>query len=689
MADRGNSVFDKKPSMVAQIMSGAGKGVASVFTGIADLAALTPAVGYNMAAKGMDFPTAMEKSAGLFTGMAGLQQPADQGSPEYLAYKMAQIATPVGRLGDKGQKLKGYGTQVGVNTALDAVGAYAPEGFTLPAALGLMAGGAGVNALRNKLIDRAGGTAENLNAARSSGLTVGQQTGNATALRKEMGLSVSPSVGDKVNKFYKKQAGDFQKEVEKLSKAIKPAEKSDVRAVQAASKRLADMYEARQAAISEKFGEDLAEAAELNKGNNKPFASNKIIVKAIDDVIAEFSADTGTTLNDRIIKELDNIKARMTAKQGQTLSFNDFVVQQRSWSKRSAGKGSFIENLDADTNKVISARIAKAFEDTLVQVLENPRNAVNNKAAGKLMEARRAYQEAKSQMVDFAVLPVNRMLDTDNIFSLQGDELVSRMAKLPPESRKVAIDYLSKTAPELVDNVRANIMGGFKESGTIYGASETGAKFDPNKYLKSVDEALTKDPALADWLFPDAKEQKTFMDTITQARKQANSGDAFQFSNKSATTDLVSDAASLAANYKGRLAARGISNLGDAAEKALLSDKDLYKVLFEGKDIKKGWFNNYTKGIAKFGAGESTSQAAKNMAQEAPQQPQQDLTEEELYQQYLQQQQQPADDSGAPPMPTQEPSPTAPQPVAAPQPAAEPSEADLYQQYLQSKGQVQ
>ena len=622
MAERGRSVFDKpkESSMVADILGITGsalKGAASNIAGIGDLAALSPQVAYKIA-KGQDLRQAMDSSSGLFTNALGLQAPAD-GTAENLAYRTGQILMPIGKPVSKGA----YGVEVGTNAAVDALSAYTPEDSALrmTALAGLMGGSTAVNRLRNKMIETKGFTPEAAAAAREQGLTLGQSTANPEALRNEAMLASSPKTADDVSKFFKNQSDMFKSAVDKAtSKITGQTTTSQTDAVRNAFKDIQATFKARQDSIGAQYGRGLDEVRAANKGKDKRFAPMQRVKDEIDSIISDYGTTTKTTTDDKLVTELQKIRASLDSVKGGYFSLDDFIKSQKSWSKKSAGKGTLLESLDADTNKVISSRISKAFEDTLDGVIQNPPNLVNKQAAEKLVELKKSYRESKQQMEDYAALPANKLFNVDNVYSLDGESIVKSLSDMTPEKRGIAVKYLEAISPDIVSNIRKQKITDLVNNGIVTGGGTAVSQFNPKAFLKGIEEAQKTDNTLFDFLFKDAAEKADFEKRVAAAKKMANTDSVTQVAKTNPAVNAASDLGSLAGGYQARTAVRGIFGaIGDTASSALINDKDLFKLLFKNEDIRKGVDTAVNKGLVKSAISENTKDASRYSAEQEKQ----------------------------------------------------------------------
>jgi hypothetical protein len=687
------SVFDKKqPSLVADIMSGTGaflKGAASNIAGIADLVAMSP-VAVSKMIKGDSIPQAVQSSAGLLTNALGLQPPAPN-SFEALMYKTGQVLGPVGKPVSKA----GYGTEVAVNTALQAANDFLPEnsGMTIPIAAGLFAGSSSINALRNKMIKQAGFTPEAAAAAKANNITLGQQTGNPEALRKETALAVAPSQADKVKSFYTQQAGAFESNVRKAVNKLGDTQPSQRDTVRNTFDNLAETFKNRQAAISTKFGKDLDKFYDDVGGFDNPIIPSTRLVDEIDEIITTTKASVGSTGNETLIKEMEKIRGQLVddkTSKPRLITGKEFKEQQSYWSKASASTGSWLDGVDANTAKPLAAKMVNAMDETFNLATQNYKKPKQVKALKDFQAARQEYREAVENMKDYAALPVNRLFDAERVSALKGEDIIDEISKYPPETLASTIKYLQEINPEVVSIIRGELMDNIVKKGVVTGAAEQSAKFDTNAFLKAFDEAALNNPNILNVMLPNVADQTKFKAQLTQARKIANSKEAAMLSGANPAVAAASDIASLGGGVKARVATRGLAGaVKDTAESLLLSDKKMFDMLFQNKDIRASFMTSYNKGIAKTGG-----QEAAKIGGEASKAEEAEL--QRLYQEYLEQQNQ----QGVQPDPASEtaPEPSLPAegmqtPPMAPQGVVEPStglesmtDEQLQKMYLEFKG---
>jgi hypothetical protein len=651
--DRGN----KKPGMVAEIMSGAkevGRGVLSNVTGAIDFLGAGITTPFRMATKGEKFPEAYQKSSGMLTNAVGLEAPAAN-TPESYLYKIGQLATPM----KNPTSVMNYAKQVAGNTAIEGAMQMADNNPAANLGIfgGLMAGSAGVNALRNKALRSYGFSPEALAQAKESGLTLGQQTGNRNALRVESEYAAS-SRADEVKDFYTKQSEDFAKLVS-ASSVVMPKEASNIKAVQSAFERISATYKGRQKAISDQYGKDLSDFYAKTGGGNRKFIPSDPMVAQIDELIASNKASVGSTGNEAVIKELEKIRKQLTDETGnpRKISGKEFKEQQTYWSQASSSSGSWLDGIAADRARPMAAQMAQAMDATFDAATTTFKGAGQIAALKKFQAAREQYRSAKTNMEEWASEPVNRYFDTDNVYSLKGDEIIAKIAKESPEGRAAAVKYLNYIAPELVDNIRKEMVDSLVSKGVVTGAAEGSSTFDPKKFLKGVEESMLNDKAMLSIMFPDTQQQQLFTKRLAEAKKMALTDSAPDMAFNTPGTKAAEDLASVAGNYKARIGVRGVvSGMQDATKSLLIGGDKLFDMLFKNKDITTKFKDTYLTRMGVKSA--AISQDANNMSDEELQ---------KAYQEYLQQQ-------GGSTAPTMAPEPSvAPEPMTAPMEAPEAS----------------
>lgn len=698
MAERGKSVFDapkEKRSMVADILIGAGKGALSNFAGIADLAVMSPTVAYKTLVKGQGMSEAIRGSSGLITNALGLGEP-DRNTVEGLAYNLGQVATPMGAVRSKGAYLAETGVNAAANTASSVI--EDPNSQFL-ALTGLMAGSVGGNMIRNRMINQMGFTPEAAAAAQRQGLTLGQSTGNAEALRVESKLAQAPSTADKTAKFFKSQNTAFKSSLDTINNKIMSATAAnDTAATRAAFRDLEKTYAGQQAALSAKYGDDIAEAYRINGGETKRFASMKTVLETLDSLIQENKTLSGTGIDKAVVKELETMKRNFEGVKGKFFTMEEFVKEYKNWTKKSYTNQTFVDGLNADSSKAINAAVAKAFEETLDDVVKNPANLVNSKAAQKLIETRAAYQQKKQEMNDWAATPVNKLFNVDNVYALDGEQVVEAIGKMKPESRSIAINYLNAISPDITLAVRRKILDDLVSTGIETGRGTVAAGFNSNAFLKGVEERMKTDPHLLDFLFMNPKDKAEFTSRVEAAKKMANTSEVARVVENKDALNAVGELGSLVGGYQTRVATRGISGaLTDTASAILLPKDKLFDMLFKGQDIRKGLDTAVNRGLAKSMVSANTDAARQQRVNEETQAateqllaPPEDQPEEDLsYEAFLRSKEAAKGQQGEGVAPSE--SIPAPQPMEQSQQAPmqapmQPVEEDLsYEAYLRSK----
>lgn len=682
------SIFDKKdekPSMVADIMSGGKqmlRGAASNITGAIDFISIAPQTLYRSTVKGDNFSKALRDSnQGLLTTATGLNAPAAN-SPEAYLYKAGQILMPT-KAPTSAFK---YGGEVAANALLDT-GFQALEGNEAATGLlggGLLAGAFAGKKLRDLALRNRGITPEVAARAQAAGRTVGQETGNANALRAEESLATSRRADD-VRSFYTNQADSFGRLVERTSKVDMRMPDADV-AIAKTFETIKNTFKARQKSLSDQFGKDLEKFYSKTGGGNRKFIPSDPMVAQIDELIEANKASVGSTGNEAVIKELEKIRKQLTDETGnpRKISGKEFKEQQSYWSQASASSGSWLDGIASDRAKAMASKMANAMDETFDAAVDNPAVALKSPTAVKALEefktARQNYRTAKEDMEFWAAKPVNRYFDVENVSSLNGQDIIDKMANLSPESRRNAIEYLNYIKPELVDNIRAKMADDLVAKGMVSGAAEGAAKFDPQAFLTAVDEASKKDKLLLDVMFPNAKQQADFTRRIAEARKLVLSGTAPQKAGSSPIAKAAEDAASLAGGIKGRVGVRGVREAAQGAVNSLVIGEDaLFRALFKGEDVRNKFTQMYTSRVGlKSAAQEQTREATRYEDEEVA----------KLYKQYLEEEAAKAQQAPAEPQPVPTPmeqAPTAPT-GSTEAPMSDEEVMQLYLQYQQNEG---
>ena len=628
MAERGNSVFDKKqekPSLVADIM-GFGKGVvrgaASSYAGLADLVAMAPSVAVDMT-KGKKFidDSLAQKNAGLLTEALAKNTPVDLRdnvdfyTPEGLGYKLGQLAMPIGAKGFKSGKA--YSKEVGVNVGVDA-GLAALENMPLEnslIALGVGVGGAtAMGKLRNKMIRDLGITPESQRAAKEAGLTVGQMSENPNALRAEAKLTSAPKTADAVAKFYKKQENNFAASVDALTTKMGS---NNTKVVRDAFSKLKDKYREQKDLAQELYVKQMKEAAQFNDGAagvaesglTKRFAPTKPLLDELDSIIKDYETLSGG--NKSLIKPLKEMQTNLKKGKGY-FSLELFETEIKDATKKAKGVGTYKDITDPNQSKVIAARILDSLNRTLDEVIDNPPSFVNAKAAEQMQLARSTYKNNMKALQDMSSVPMNKLFDVANVYELQGDVVIDKISKMKPNDRNLAIQWMNQTAPEIGDTVKQEIINKLVASGQVTGAGSAAAKYDSRAFLRSVENMRKTDPYLLEFLYPDAKQRAAFVNRINEASKIANKA---EFPGVTKGNEVVNAAGDLGAavggSYQVRLGTKTLfGGVEDIGRSLMLGDKDLFKALFQNEDITNKVFNTaINRGLVKSAGQENLEQA--------------------------------------------------------------------------------
>ena len=670
MAERGNSVFDRKdekPSMVADILGfgkGFVKGGASNFVGVADLAAMGLGVAYDKA-QGKEFfkDSLAQKNAGLLSEALAKNTPidvrdtADLYSPEGFGYKMGQIFTPMSSKGFTSGKA--FAKESGVNATLDAGLAAlgdAPPEWTIPALMTGAAGATAVGKLRNKMIRDMGITPENLKAAKESGMTVGQVSENPNALRAEAKLATVPKTADDVAKFYKKQENNFAASVEKLTTQMGS---NNTKVVRDAFSKLKDTYREQKDMAQELYVKQMKEAAQFNDGAagvaesglTKRFAPTKPMIDELDAIIRDYETLSGG--NKALIKPLKDMQVNLKRGKGY-FSLEKFETEIKDATKKAKGEGTYKDITDPKQSKVIAARILNSLTRTLDEVIDNPPSFVNAKAAEQMQLARSTYRNNMKALQDMSAVPMNKLFDVKNVYELQGDEVIDKIAKMKPNDRNLAIQWMNQTAPEIGDTVKQEIINRLVANGQVTGAGSAAAKYDSRAFLRGVENMQKTDPHLLTFLYPDATERAAFVNRINEAKKIANKAETTGVVKGNEVVNAAGDlGAAVGGSYQVRLGTKTLfGGVEDIGRSLLLGDKDLFKALFQNQDITNKAINTaINRGIIK--------SAGQENLEVAPGTPEQTTDIDALAEEFLREK---AMQQG------QEPQPQAPQSEAAPPP---------------------